>query len=161
MAVPRRGRGHGLATVSAVDPGSDEARRRREALARTGAAEGAARGAVAPYAMAALLAGIAVPALAAVRPDLARSYSWLVAGLAALPFLHTMFVGAATGGWIVPRPFGLRPVATVLVATALFAGAVVLAPARAVELGPALAGFVVGVAVAGAFLRWITAPLLD
>lgn len=161
MADPRAGCGDGAGALSEVDPNSAEARRRREALGRVGEHERAARDAATPYAIAAALAALMLAALFVVRPDWARSYAWLVAGLALLPFLHTLFVGAATGGWLVPRPFGLRPVATVLVASGLFMAVVIAAPELASDIGPSLAGVLVGIVLASAVLGWVVLRLLD
>lgn len=147
--------------MQTVDPDSDEASARREAMSRLSPAEHAARGTARPYALAAALIGVALAMLALARPEWARSYAWLVAALAALPFLHTLFFGVLTDGLVAPRPFGLRPVATVLVATAAFATTAVLAPEVVERLGPSLAGLIVGIVAAALFVRWVLARLFD
>ena len=144
-----------------VDPNSDEARRRRAELSRPDEAVSDARRAAVPYARAALLAAATAIVLAFARPELVRGYAWLVAALAALPFLHTVFVGAATNGWVVPRPFGLRPFATVATATVAFTALLSVRPSLAATAGPALAGGLVGIVLAGAALRWVAVRLTE
>ena len=129
-------------------------------MGAVGADERAARRAAAPHLVALGLMALMLGALALLRPEWARSYAWLVGAIAVLPFLHTIFLGTLTDGWIAPRPFGLRPVATVVAASGLFAAAASGAPEAVADLGPATMGFLVGVLLVAVVVRRL-ATLLD
>ena len=134
-----------------VDPDSEEARRRREAL------NDVDRGGSRPrrYAVACVVPLLTLAALAITAPELATSYVAFVLFLIALPFVLTVAVGVLTDGDVVPNPFVLHPIASVALATFAFLAFAVLAPGLMAQIGGMAIGIVVTEIIALGIVAWI------
>ena len=158
MADPRARRGNGADGVSGVDPGSEEARRRRKALSGVGADGARSR----RYAVACVVPLLMLGALYLTAPDLAVSYLAFIGVLIALPFVLAVVVGLASEGDIVPNPFVAYPVASLVTATLVFLAVSIAAPGLLGAVGGMAVGVVVGVVVAVLLLLvglWLLATL--
>ena len=111
------------------------------------------------YAVACVIPVLMLVALAATAPDLAASYVAFILVLLALPIVFATIVGVLTDGDVIPNPFVLYPIASIVVATLAFLLLAVVAPGVMALAGGFAAGAVIAVVVVVIAIRMLGALL--